>query len=184
MIKNIMKNIGTRPPKMGSKEYNELYGISEEDARVGAQVDKIYERQLKRIKELRAKGLTDEQIDNDNIIKQTKEDMKNVGKKPVDAKEEVKEDVDSPEDDILSGFNLTAEEHSMDGYKANAKMYPALQSLVKQREPFFQKRIEAWKKLKENPNNPKARADFIDATNAISQIDSDLDRAYKKETAE
>lgn len=47
----------------------------------GAEVDKIYERQLKRIKELRAKGFTDEQIDNDKIIKQTKEDMKNVGKK-------------------------------------------------------------------------------------------------------
>jgi len=49
----------------------------------GAEVDKIYERQLKRIKELKAKGFTDEQIDNDKIIKQTKEDMKNVGKKPV-----------------------------------------------------------------------------------------------------
>ena len=113
--------------------------------------------------------------------------MKNIGLKPVEVeeKEEVKEDVDTPkEDDILSGFNLTAEEHSMDGYKANAKMYPALQSLVKQREPFFQKKIEAWKKLKENPNNPKARADYVDASNAISQIDSDLDRAYKKETAE
>lgn len=48
----------------------------------GAEVDKIYERQLKRIKELKAKGFTDEQIDNDKIIKQTKEDMKNVGKKP------------------------------------------------------------------------------------------------------
>ena len=48
----------------------------------GAEVDKIYERQLKRIKELKAKGFTDEQIDNDKIIKQTKEDMKNVGNKP------------------------------------------------------------------------------------------------------
>lgn len=48
----------------------------------GAEVDKIYERQLKRIKELKAKGFTDEQIDNDKIIKQTKEDMKNIGKKP------------------------------------------------------------------------------------------------------
>ena len=34
----------------------------------GAEVDKIYERQLKRIKELKAKGFTDEQIDNDKII--------------------------------------------------------------------------------------------------------------------
>ena len=48
----------------------------------GAEVDKIYERQLKRIKELKAKGFTDEQIDNDKIIKQTKEDMRNVWKKP------------------------------------------------------------------------------------------------------
>lgn len=111
--------------------------------------------------------------------------MKNIGLKPVEVeeKEEVKEDVDTPEEDeLISGFNLTAEEHAMDAYKENAKMYPALQSLVKQREPFFQKRIEAWKKLKENPNNPKARADFVDTTNAISWIDSDLDRAYKKET--
>ena len=90
MIKNIMKNIGTRSAKMGSKEYNEQYGLSKEDVSAGAQVDKIYERQLKRIKELRAKGLTDEQIDNDNIIKQTKEDMKNIGAKPAEVKEKVK----------------------------------------------------------------------------------------------
>lgn len=52
----------------------------------GVEVDKIYERQLKRIKELKAKGFSDEQIDNDKIIKQTKEDMKNVGKKPENKK--------------------------------------------------------------------------------------------------
>ena len=68
-----------KPPKgraPGAKKQEEPKNVH------GAEVDKIYERQLKRIKELKAKGFTDEQIDNDKIIKQTKEDMKNVGKKP------------------------------------------------------------------------------------------------------
>lgn len=46
----------------------------------GAEVDKIYEKHQKRIKELKAKGYTDEQIENDKIYQQTKEDMRNVGK--------------------------------------------------------------------------------------------------------
>ena len=110
--------------------------------------------------------------------------MKNIGLKPVEVeeKEEVKEDVDTPEDDILSDFSLYGEEHAMYGWKDQSKKFPFLQPLVKQREPFYQKKIEAWKKLKENPNNPKARADYVDATNAISEIDSDLDRLWKKET--
>ena len=88
------------------------------------------------------------------------------------------------EEDITSGYSLTREEHDMDTLKANAKNIPALQPLVRQREPFFQKKLEAYKKLKENPSNPKARADFVDATNAINQIDADIDRAYKKATSE
>lgn len=46
----------------------------------GAEVDKIYEKHQKRIKELKAKGYTDEQIENDKIYQQTKEDMRNIGK--------------------------------------------------------------------------------------------------------
>lgn len=45
----------------------------------GAEIDKIYEKHQKRIKELKAKGYTDEQIENDKIYQQTKEDMRNVG---------------------------------------------------------------------------------------------------------
>lgn len=53
----------------------------------GAEIDKIYEKHQKRIKELKAKGYTDEQIENDKIYQQTKEDMRNVGKsKPAGSK--------------------------------------------------------------------------------------------------
>lgn len=71
---------GGAHPKMGSKEYNEKYGLSEKDVKTGAEIDKIYEKHQKRIKELKAKGYTDEQIENDKIYQQTKEDMRNVGK--------------------------------------------------------------------------------------------------------
>lgn len=53
----------------------------------GAEIDKIYEKHQKRIKELKAKGYTDEQIEKDKIYQQTKEDMRNVGKsKPAENK--------------------------------------------------------------------------------------------------
>ena len=86
--------------------------------------------------------------------------------------------------DFVKGYSLLSEEHDQDTRAANAKLYPSLQPLVKQREPFMKKRIEAFTKLRDNPNNPKARADFVDASNAIAQIDADIDRAYKKATAE
>ncbi|MBQ1778292.1 MAG: hypothetical protein IIZ93_09080 [Acidaminococcaceae bacterium] len=88
------------------------------------------------------------------------------------------------EKDIRSEFNITREEHDMDARESNAKIYPELQPLVKQRKAFFQKQVEAYTKLRDNPNNPKARADFVDAKNAISQIDADIDRAYKKATGD
>lgn len=47
----------------------------------GAEIDRIYEKHQNRIKELKAKGYTDEQIENDKVYQQTKEDMRNVGKK-------------------------------------------------------------------------------------------------------
>ena len=79
------------------KEDNEQYGIGYEfyvdseitssrrpvksyDTSYGDEIDRIYERQLKRIKQLRRKGFTDDEIDNDEIFKQTQEDMRNVGK--------------------------------------------------------------------------------------------------------
>ena len=88
------------------------------------------------------------------------------------------------EKDFISEFSLTREEHDMDALKANAKRIPELQPLVRQREPFVKKRIEAFTKLKENPSNPKARADFVDASNAINEIDADIDRVYKKATSD
>lgn len=88
------------------------------------------------------------------------------------------------EKDIRSEFNITREEHDQDAMESNAKLYPELQPLVKQRAPFVQKRIAAYTKLRDNPSNPKARADFVDASNAIAQIDADIDRAYKKATGE
>lgn len=82
--------------------------------------------------------------------------------------------------DFVKGYKLLSEEHDQDAMESNAKLYPELQPLVKQRGPFVQKRIAAYTKLRDNPNNPKARADFVDASNAITQIDADIDRAYKK----
>lgn len=46
----------------------------------GADIDRIYEKQLNRIKKLRTKGYSDDEIDDDEIVRQTKEDMRNVGK--------------------------------------------------------------------------------------------------------
>ena len=86
--------------------------------------------------------------------------------------------------DFIKGFSIVSEEHDQDTRAANAKLYPSLQPLVRQREPFMKKRIEAFTKLRDNPGNPKARADFVDATNAINQIDADIDRAYKKASSE
>lgn len=82
--------------------------------------------------------------------------------------------------DFVKSYKLLSEEHDQDAMESNAKLYPELQPLVKQRGPFVQKRIAAYTKLRDNPNNPKARADFVDASNAITQIDADIDRAYKK----
>ncbi len=75
-------------PKMGSPEYNEKYGLTKRDVATGKEIDRIYEKQQKRIKELKAKGYTDEQIENDKIYQQTKEDMRNVGKSKPAAKKE------------------------------------------------------------------------------------------------
>lgn len=166
MIKNIMNNIGTKDVNKALEKYK-----------------------------TDAKNMTTEQLG--YYVEDLKNGTGNIGKENLEErikiygdelearngkKEEVKEDVEKPEDDILSGFSLTSEEHRMYGLKDNSKKFPFLQPLVKQREPFFQKKIEAWEKLKENPNNPKARADYVDASNAISQLDSDIDKLWKKET--
>lgn len=93
---------GGAQPKMGSKEYNEKYGLSEKDVKTGAEVDKIYEKHQKRIKELKAKGYTDEQIENDKIYKQTKEDMRNVGKnKPEEGEKSASTEPTDEEYDIF-----------------------------------------------------------------------------------
>lgn len=77
---------GGAAPKMGSPEYNEKYGLTKRDVATGKEIDRIYEKHQKRIKELKAKGYTDEQIENDKIYQQTKEDMRNVGKSKPAAK--------------------------------------------------------------------------------------------------
>jgi len=64
--------------------------IDEQKGKIeGNQIDSIYDKLQKRIKQLRNKGKSDEEIDNDKIIKQTKEDMKHVGevKKPAEKKD-------------------------------------------------------------------------------------------------
>ena len=86
--------------------------------------------------------------------------------------------------EFAQSYKLLSEEHDQDALESNAKLYPELQPLVKQRGPFVKKRIAAYTKLRDNPNNPLAKADFVDASNAINQIDADIDRAYKKATYE
>ena len=110
MIKNIMKNIGLKPVEVEEKE--------EPKNVYGAEVDKIYERQLKRIKELRAKGFTDEQIDNDKIIKQTKEDMENVGKKP-ESNPSLEEVIKAKNDRIAELSKAHPNEWAMNGHNTD-----------------------------------------------------------------
>lgn len=66
-----------------------LNDAHEKGAAKGKKIDEIWNKQQARIKELRKKGYSDEQIDNDDVIKQTKKDMQNLDKEP--AKEEPKE---------------------------------------------------------------------------------------------
>lgn len=94
--------------------------------------------------------------------------------KPTESKDKVKGN------DLIKDYNFTSEEHKMLVIKDTAEKYPELKTLARQREPFYQKRLEAFKKLKDNPDNPKANADFVDATNAINEIDVDIDKIYKK----
>jgi hypothetical protein len=68
-----------------------LNDAHEKGAAKGKKIDEIWNKQQARIKELRKKGYSDEQIDNDDVIKQTKKDMQDLDKKP--AKEEPKLDI-------------------------------------------------------------------------------------------
>ncbi len=93
---------GGAAPKMGSPEYNEKYGLTKRDEATGKEIDRIYEKHQKRIKELKAKGYTDEQIENDKIYQQTKEDMRNVGKsKPVESEKSASTEPTDEEYDIF-----------------------------------------------------------------------------------
>lgn len=65
-----------------------LNDAHEKGAAKGKKIDEIWNQQQARIKELRKKGYSDEQIDNDDVIKQTKKDMQDLDKEP--AKEEPK----------------------------------------------------------------------------------------------
>lgn len=65
-----------------------LNDAHEKGAAKGKKIDEIWNKQQARIKELRKKGYSDEQIDNDDVIKQTKKDMQDLDKEP--AKEEPK----------------------------------------------------------------------------------------------
>lgn len=68
-----------------------LNDAHEKGAAKGKKIDAIWNKQQARIKELRKKGYSDEQIDNDDVIKQTKKDMQDLDKEP--AKEEPKLDI-------------------------------------------------------------------------------------------
>ena len=69
---------------------SELNDKIESGKEMGQQIDKINARQLKRIKALRKKGYTDEQIDNDHVIKQTKQAMRDLDKPKNQSKRKVR----------------------------------------------------------------------------------------------
>ena len=69
----------------------------------GADVDRIYEKQLNRIKKLRTKGYSDDEIDDDEIVRQTKEDMRNVGKVE-SSRRPIKSSADNELDRELGGY--------------------------------------------------------------------------------
>ena len=96
----------------------------------GAEVDAIYERQLKRIKELKAKGFTDEQIDNDKIIKQTKEDMHNVGKKP-ESKPDTMQEMRNAERPIKTAAQIITRGDLDDAIINSARDEEALQDIAR-----------------------------------------------------
>lgn len=111
---------GGAAPKMGSPEYNEKYGLTKRDVATGKEIDRIYEKHQKRIKELKAKGYTDEQIENDKIYQQTKEDMKNVGKS-------------KPEEKSLAGTPMKkADLNSKDPYEITHSIKPDTASEAKE----------------------------------------------------
>lgn len=127
MIKNIMKNIGVKPVEVEEKE--EVKNV------YGAEVDKIYERQLKRIKELRAKGFTDEQIDNDKIIKQTKEDMENVGKKS-ESNPSLEEVIKAKNDRIAELSKAHPNEWAMNGHNTDFDKIVENDPVIKKLDSF------------------------------------------------
>lgn len=80
-----------------------LNDAHEKGAAKGKKIDEILNKQQARIKELRKKGYSDEQIDNDDVIKQTKKDMQDLDKEP--AKEEPKENEPVKADSVKNALN-------------------------------------------------------------------------------
>lgn len=79
----------------------------------GKDIDSIYEKQLNRIKELKKKGKSDSEIDNDKIVKETKADMKKINEK-LDEKKTV-----NPEDKKLSNGKTIKEMREKYGIKVD-----------------------------------------------------------------
>ncbi len=80
-----------------------LNDAHEKGAAKGKKIDEIWNKQQARIKELRKKGYSDEQIDNDDVIKQTKKDMQDLDKEP--AKEEPKDNEPVKADSVKNALN-------------------------------------------------------------------------------
>ena len=80
-----------------------LNDAHEKGAAKGKKIDEIWNKQQARIKELRKKGYSDEQIDNDDVIKQTKKDMQDLDKVP--AKEEPKDNEPVKADSVKNALN-------------------------------------------------------------------------------
>ena len=95
-----------------SKNLNNSRKPVKSENKYGADVDRIYEKQLNRIKKLRTKGYSDDEIDDDKIVRQTKEDMRNVGKikssrRPV--KSEYDPDIDYDAEELALYIKNTSE---------------------------------------------------------------------------
>lgn len=140
-----------------------LNDAHEKGAAKGKKIDEIWNKQQARIKELRKKGYSDEQIDNDDVIKQTKKDMQDLDKEP--AKEEPKEN-----NKITVGYEKYFS-HADSNKKLNNAQVEAINNKIKElgkekHAPTFDTDddyFEAWGRLDR----------WRETSNGITQVEQD-----------
>lgn len=145
----------------------------------GAEIDRIYEKHQNRIKELKAKGYTDEQIENDKIYQQTKEDMRNVGKKneskPVEKKspKEQYSQAIARRDELWGKKNLS-EQEVKELQETNGTIQKLYKELTSGREPTPEAKKEMELREAAATGDPEKRKEFF-AWQANKASDEEID---------